>query len=130
MSYYPVYLIEYLGLPRNHHTIWVETEADGNGSLFHVRGDVQKGMEFETRPMSNNPSLSNSFVSKSPLGRIKVEDLARVESICRANPPPAKQFNGPHKIDKTKPLRRCQEWTKENIDTLRAQGILLVSGGS
>lgn len=101
MSYYPVYLIEYLGAPRNHHAIFVETQQDESGTLFHVKGDIQNGMTYETRQTPKKPDLSSTFVSKSQLGWIRVEDLSRVESICRANPPPAKQFNGPKKSTKT-----------------------------
>ncbi|KAK8086606.1 hypothetical protein PG994_001580 [Apiospora phragmitis] len=94
MSYYHFYLVEYLGAPRNHHAIWVTTETNGDGSQFHVTGDIQRGMDFEARPISQDPRKSQSFVSRSLLGQIKAEDLALVESICRANPPPAKQSNG------------------------------------
>jgi hypothetical protein len=135
MSYYPVYLIEYLGAPRNHHAIFVEAEDDGSGTLFHVKGDIQTGMTYETRQTSKKPDLSNTFLSKSQLGWVSVENLSRVDSICRANPPPAKQFNGPKRINKNQPLRRCQEWTSETIGSLEAEGVLLrntdsAAGGS
>lgn len=125
MSYHAVYLVEYLGAPRNHHAIFVEDQ--GPGTLFHVKGDIQNGMTYETRPLSKKPELSSTFVSKSQLGWIRNENLSRVEPICRANPPPKKQFNGPKRIDKTKPLRRCQEWTDETITNLRSEGVLVNS---
>ncbi|ORY10469.1 hypothetical protein BCR34DRAFT_566734 [Clohesyomyces aquaticus] len=125
MSHFPVYLIEYLGAPRNHHAIFVATEADGTGFLFHVRGDIQNGMQYESRKTPQKPDLSNTFVSKSQLGWVRVQDLSRIDPICRGNPPPAKQFNGPRRINPNRPLRRCQEWTNEVIGTLKAQGVLL-----
>ncbi|KAH9908219.1 hypothetical protein F4778DRAFT_468651 [Xylariomycetidae sp. FL2044] len=126
MSHYPVFLIEYLGAPRNHHAIFVQNKGK-SGTLFHVKGDIMKGMEYETRVTSQNPELSNTFISKSPLGWVKAQDVSRVDTVCRANPPPAKQFNGLKRINKNVPLRRCQEWTKETTESLKAEGILLAT---
>ncbi|KAK6855817.1 hypothetical protein PG995_007968 [Apiospora arundinis] len=128
MLYYSVFLVERLGAPRNHHAIFVETQQNGAGTLIHVTGNIQNGMTFETKETLKSPNLSNSFMSKSQLGLIKVEDLFRVESICRANPPPAKQFDGPRRINPTQPIRRCQEWTSETVGSLRAEGVLLAVG--
>lgn len=125
MSYFPVYIIEYLGAPRNHHAVFVETRQDESGTIFHVKGDIQNGMTYEAKQTSKKPELSTTFVSKSQLGYVRVEDLSRVDFICRANPPPAKQFNGPKRIDKNQPLRRCQEWTNETIENLKVEGVLL-----
>lgn len=130
MSAYPVYLVESLGMPRNHHAIFVETQDNGSGTLFNVIGDIQSGMTYETRHMSEKPEVSNpTFISKSSLGWVGVNDLSRVDSVCRANPAPANQFDGPKQIDKNKPLRRCQEWTSETIGNLKAEGILLDNNG-
>ncbi|KAF2115202.1 hypothetical protein BDV96DRAFT_575066 [Lophiotrema nucula] len=93
-------------------------------------GDIQNGMEYESRQIPQKPDLSNTFVSKSHLGWVKVEDLSRIDSICRANPAPAKQFNGPRRINPNKPLQRCQEWTSETIGILRVEGILRNSSSS
>ncbi|KAF5666071.1 hypothetical protein FHETE_6372 [Fusarium heterosporum] len=125
MSHYSVHLIEELGVPRNHHAIFVKTRSDGTGTLFNVVGDIGNGMELEIKKLEQEPELSVTFMSSSLLGRVKTDDMSRVECICRANPPPEKQFDGPHKIDKNKPLRRCQEWTSEIIGTLRAEGVLI-----
>ncbi|OAQ58757.1 kinase domain-containing protein [Pochonia chlamydosporia 170] len=46
---YPIYKVAYLGLPRNHHATFVETDANGGGVVFHVTGDIQNGMRFETK---------------------------------------------------------------------------------
>jgi len=126
MSHYTVYLVERLGMPRNHHVIFVEvSREDETGLQYHVTGTVQIGMEFEIKNEDTSPRESPSFVSMSKLGLIKASDLDRLESICRSNPPPAKQFNGPHRIDKTKLLRRCQEWVSETVGLLRAEGVLV-----
>ncbi|KAI3342861.1 hypothetical protein F4824DRAFT_443452 [Ustulina deusta] len=82
-------------------------------------------MTYETRQTSQRPDLSNSFISKSHLGWVKTQDVRRMDSICRSNPPPEKQFNGPRRIHKDRPLRRCQEWTSETIGNLRAEGVLM-----
>ncbi|CAG7555680.1 unnamed protein product [Fusarium equiseti] len=126
MSYYTVYLVKRLGMPRNHHVIFVElSPEDETGVQYHVTGTVQVGMEFEIRKEDTGPRESPSFVSMSKLGLIKASDLDRLESICQSNPPPAKQFDGSHRIGKTKPLRRCQEWVSETVGLLRAEGVLV-----
>lgn len=84
-------------------------------------------MAYERRDNATDLMQSASYVSMTQIGSIKVEDLDRVDSICSANPPPAKQFNGPKRIDPTRPLRRCREWTTETIGTLKDDGILLES---
>ena len=109
MSYYPIYLVEYLGVPRNHDAIFLENGSEGAGTLFHVKGSIQEGMSYEVRVTTRMPDLSNSFVSKSQVGWVRTEDADRVDAICRGNPPPAKQFNGPKRINKREPLRRWQE---------------------
>lgn len=126
MSHYTVYLVERLGMPRNHHVIFVEqSPEDETGLQYHVTGTVQIGMEFEIKKEDISARESSLFVSMSKLGLIKASDLDRLESICRSNPPPVKQFNGPHRIDNTKPLRRCQEWVSETVGLLRAEGVLV-----
>jgi hypothetical protein len=124
MSYYSVYLVESQGNLRNHHAIFVENGADMAGEVFQVTGNIQTGMSYETKRTTEKPEESHTFVSKTKIGRVKVENLHLVDSVCRANPPPEKQFDGPKRIDKNKPLRRCQEWTSETIADLRAEGVL------
>lgn len=124
MSEYTVYLVESLGNTLNHHAIFVETKADGSGEVFHVKGNIQEGMSYEAKSIAETPDESLEFISKAVIGRVKAENLHIFKSICSANPPPEKQFNGPRRINKNKPLRRCQEWASETIAQLRAEGIL------
>jgi hypothetical protein len=35
-----------------------------------------------------------------------------------------KQFEGPRRLYPGEPIRRCQEWTKEAVETLAAEGVL------
>ena len=120
---YPVFRIAYQGMPRDHHALFIEFHRDGSGQLFHVKGDIQRGMEFETRA-TKPPEQSATFTDKKHLGWIYKSDVDRFEQVCLSNPPPEKQFNGPKRLDPTKKLRRCQEWTAETIQYLRAEGIL------
>ncbi|KAK7212016.1 hypothetical protein V2G26_019194 [Clonostachys chloroleuca] len=120
---YQVYLVEYLGAPRNHHAIFVETDADGSGQIFHVKGDIQNGMTYESKA-GRKPETSASFVSKSPIGQIDESGRSRIDGILRGIPPPKKQFNGPKRLYPREPLRRCQEWTREAIQALRSEGVL------
>lgn len=120
---YAVYLVSYLGAPRDHHAIFVETNADHSGFIFQVTGDIQRGMTFGHKP-AKRPEDSNSFVSKSYIGTVSETNYARIQSIVDAIPPPPKQFNGPKRINPSEPLRRCQEWTSEAIQALTDQGVL------
>lgn len=89
-----VYLVAFLGVTRDHHAIFVEINEDKSGMLFHVIGDIQKGMTYETKA-SRSPDKSTSFVGMDLLGTITTSNYLRVESVCQQIPPPAKQFDGP-----------------------------------
>lgn len=91
---YNVFLVAYLGAPRNHHGLFIKTDlASKCGILLHVKGDIQNGMEFEEK-LTNNPETSATFVEMSPLGWVAAGDLDRMRHICMSIPPPKKQFNG------------------------------------
>ena len=81
MSYYDVYLVEYLGAPRNRHGIFVEHVKEGGGELFHVVGDIQNGMSYERRTLSKKPEESVSFASRAYLGRVKLTDAGRIDAV-------------------------------------------------
>jgi hypothetical protein len=105
----PLFLVEYLGAPRNHHALFARVKLqDRAGGLFHVKGDVQNGMVYEYR-VTKPPEDSVSFVGMTQLGWVSSSDLQRIDEICRSNPPPEKQFHGPKRLNPRKPLRRCQE---------------------
>ncbi|KAI5465407.1 hypothetical protein BGZ63DRAFT_103589 [Mariannaea sp. PMI_226] len=120
---YNVYLVASLGMPRDHHALFIETNSDGTGRLIHVTGNVQNGMEFEERE-EKRPDDSETFVSKSFLGTIYAECYRNVSEICKSNAPPKKQFDGPKRLYPEEPLRRCQEWTAEVVESLVSKGIL------
>ncbi|KAF4960681.1 hypothetical protein FGADI_760 [Fusarium gaditjirri] len=125
MVYYPVYLVESLGMPRNHHAIFIKTGDKEEGTIFNVTGNAMNGFNLEIRETSQSPRLEATFESWAEIGVIAITDLPRVKEICEANPPPGKQYDGLKRIDPAKPLRRCQEWTRETIGHLREQGVLL-----
>lgn len=120
-----VYLVSYVGAPRDHHAIFVETNSDLSGYIFQVTGDIQRGMSFGHKS-AKKPEDSASFVAKSRIGTVSETDFARVQSVIEKIPPPPKQFNGPKRINPNEPLRRCQEWTNEAIQALKDEGILQV----
>lgn len=126
---YPLYLVQSQGMPRNHHAIFVRF---GNGSepgrLFNVTGHIMSGMSYETIEPSQ-PEDSPTFLEMSSLGWVSTSDLHRVDDVCRANPPPGKQFDGLRRIDPNTPLRRCQEWAVETVQQLKGQGILREDDG-
>ncbi|CAF3496241.1 unnamed protein product [Fusarium graminearum] len=125
MSYLSVYLLEYLRVPLNHHSIFVKDAEGETGFVFHVFGNIQMGCVFEVRRQESDPRLSATFEKMTQIGVIAANDTHRFRAVCESNPPPEKQFNGIKRIDPRKPLRRCQEWASETIDILREQGVLL-----
>ncbi|KAH7269008.1 uncharacterized protein BKA55DRAFT_682101 [Fusarium redolens] len=111
----PVFLVEYLGLPRNHHALFIRlNEETEDGELYHIAG--------------NKPQEPNSYVAQHYLGFISSSDRQFFKQICQSNPPPAKQFNGNKKINPRQPLRRCQEWTAETIAMLQSHVVLMSEG--
>jgi hypothetical protein len=92
---YKVYKASYLGAPRNHHAIFVETESDGNGVIFQVTGDIQNGMRYESKK-GKRLEDSNSFVSKEYLGAVSSANFLRVGTVCSSNPPQRSSSMGPN----------------------------------
>lgn len=93
-----VYLVEYLGAPRNHHAIFIETDDSQSGYLYHVKGTIQDGMTYEVKHRSN-PEQSTTFAKKTYLGWVNEPDYSRVNDICGGVPPPKKQFKKGRRLD-------------------------------
>jgi hypothetical protein len=126
---YSIYTVELLGSgPRNHVRLFVETQEDGGGQIFHVVGTILQGMTFETKP-EMRPESVVLFVSgsKKYVGRIAQSAMGELEELCRSIPPPAAQvnLNGTRK-DPMKPLRRCGEWVEEVIGEAQRRGLISV----
>jgi hypothetical protein len=121
-----VYLVDYMGMLRNHHCIFVETHEDGpkTGYVYQVTGNIQTGMIHEHRK-AEQPEISNNFGGlKRLIGTVPSNNYVNIRIAVNSIPPPKKQFDGPKKIYPDEPLRRCQEWTYEAIQTLIDRGIL------
>ncbi|TIA27791.1 hypothetical protein D6C78_11010 [Aureobasidium pullulans] len=95
---YKVYRISYAGAPRDHHAIFVESKPDQSGQIFQVAGDIQSGMRYESKP-AKKPEDSATFQAKLFLGSVSIAEYDRIDVECRKVPPPAKQFNGPKRIN-------------------------------
>ena len=61
---------------------------------------------------------------KKTLGIITTDNYSRIFAACEAVAPPKKQFDGPRHLYPAEPLRRCQEWTREAVQTLKDAGVL------
>ncbi|KKZ62345.1 hypothetical protein EMCG_03263 [[Emmonsia] crescens] len=131
--------------PRYHTTIFVETEANGNGYVHHVTGDITSigGMYYEKK-YRERPELSRTFYSRDLLG---VTDASAYqnswENVLRQVPPPPRQKSFNPKTMRTEPFKtenpltfyeygevrqplvKCTEWTLERaIPALRSAGLL------
>jgi hypothetical protein len=120
---YKVFLAEYIGVPRNHHAIFVELVHDGEGEIYQVIGDILTGMQHERKDVKR-PDKSASYMSMEQIGTVSHENYDRIESIVFAIEAPKKQFDGPKRLNPREPLRRCQEWTKEAIQALKDANVL------
>jgi hypothetical protein len=130
-QYYDVYTPEFYGVI-NHIGDFVETEEDGpkTGRMFEVTGNTVirgGGMQYEDTK-SDNPEEGALFAEglKKKVGIVKASDLARLREICQSIPVPGEQLklNG-SRIDSSKPVRRCTQWTAEAVDALLEAGVLL-----
>ncbi|KAI9809074.1 MAG: hypothetical protein M1825_002363 [Sarcosagium campestre] len=119
---YKLYRTEDVGVPLDHHAIFVETATDGSGRLFQVTGNIQEGMKYECEG-GKKPEMSLSFVDKVFLGQVATTNWDRFGEICSSIPPPKQQFAGPKRLYPKEPLRRCQEWTQEAILALTDAGL-------
>lgn len=124
--FYRVFLIVALGAPRDHHSIFVETQSiGGDGQIFHVTGNIQNGMTFE-QESRQRPEDSMDFIAKRFLGWVSSECLDVVGDVCQSIQAPKKQFDKSRRLYPKEPLRRCQEWTAEVIDALMLRGVVQV----
>ena len=122
---YNLWTAEYHGGgPRNHIRLFLETEANGDGGIYHVIGSILNGMSYERRP-DKKLDESATYVPDSATRIGSIEDVDRLEAVCQSVPPPEAQMrlNG-SKLYPNKPLRRCGEWVQEVIEELRQQQIL------
>jgi hypothetical protein len=121
---HPIYRAEFLGTVANHQTIFVELDnATGAGNTYHVKGTIQNGMNYEIRP-DGKPELAAEFVGKLHLGWVANADVAQIDSVCAAIPPPKKQFDGRKRLSPGEPLRRCGGWLKEAALALQSLGVI------
>ncbi|KAF2033737.1 hypothetical protein EK21DRAFT_98136 [Setomelanomma holmii] len=114
---------------RYHNVLFVETQADGGGQIFHVTGDLVSGMRYENKP-GRNPELSQTYYAKTYLGRIRSEDYpTRLDQVLQTLPPPHRQRAFNPKTMATEQIRpdgsfyqaneqkppyiKCIEWTEQ-----------------
>ena len=119
----PPILSTSVGMPRDHHAIFIEETVDGTGHIYQVTGSIQARMAIEIK-RTGKPEESAEFWSKTRIGRVAVEDNQRIESVCQSVPAPKKQYDGPRRLYPEERIRRCQEWTAEAIEALWTAGVI------
>jgi hypothetical protein len=99
------------------------------GRVFHVTGNVVimgQGMKYEEK-QAHDPEVSLSYAkdTKKKVGTVKTSELDRFRAVCKSIPVPGPQLrlNG-KRIDPSKPLRRCIEWTAEAVEALLEDGVM------
>jgi len=121
MPYNDVYRAYYWGAVV-HNAIFLETEEDGSGEIYHVTGSVAEGYTYEMIP-SKNPARSNRFSGMPFLGHLKRNKKQKFVDICEQIPAP-----GPREIHSiTGPVREyrgCRIWVDEVVAALRRERVL------
>ncbi|TGO51598.1 hypothetical protein BCON_0158g00240 [Botryotinia convoluta] len=128
---YPAYLISSSGLPRDHHSIFIETSLHGphTGHLYQVTRNIQTRMIHAHCASLIPPEEAPDFGGmKKFLGIVRIEDYEKLRKIVDKVEAPKKQFDGARKIEPEVPLRRFQEWAREAMRALREKGVLECSG--
>ncbi|KAJ4004039.1 hypothetical protein NW752_010880 [Fusarium irregulare] len=130
---------------RFHHSIFVEHEDDGSGTVYHVVGDVtsKRGMSYESKK-TENPEELETFHSKELIGY--TNSINQWDSVLSAlSTPPQQKASNPKKQGKVepfkdkigdyeyvfyspgeerKPLWKCTEWVEwYAIPTLWQHGL-------
>jgi len=123
---YAAYLLTTIGLPRDHHSLFIQTSPSGSGFIYQVSGNIQTGMLFNHKP-SSPPSDEADYISMTQIGRVRVQEFenGRLKQVVESVEEPKKQFDGTRRLFPQEPLRRCQEWTAEVIARLGKEGVLL-----
>jgi hypothetical protein len=122
---YRVYHVLFLGQP-SHESIFIETHEQGQstGHLYHVTGNILRGMTYDDKAFGK-PQDAGSFEKLFFIGVILSSDIPRFEAVCRSVEVPGRQVDlRGRRLDRSKLLRRCGEWTADAISALHQQGIV------
>nr|OQO19661.1 hypothetical protein B0A51_10970 [Rachicladosporium sp. CCFEE 5018] len=132
-TFFSVYTAESLGSTINHIKIFIETHENGTGSgrTYEVTGTIVKGgggQKYEEDHAAADPANRPEHVAgtKLKVGLVREVDLEQFSEVCRSVPTPEPQLNlNGSRMDPSKPVRRCTEWTREAVKALIKSGILL-----
>ncbi|KAH7169300.1 hypothetical protein DER46DRAFT_624520 [Fusarium sp. MPI-SDFR-AT-0072] len=125
---YPVYKVKsHMALPdphmppgRFHHAIFVETNEDGSGTLYHVTGDVTSanGMSYESfhcKELLGYTGSDQKASNPKNQGRVKPfkEKVGDYEYVFYTD------------VEERKPLWKCTEWVERHaIPALCEHGLI------
>jgi hypothetical protein len=127
-SFYEVYHVLDIGMPRSHQSIFVQTAELGapeSGHNFHATGNIQEGMKFEHKP-GTKEAEGVTVERKTRIGRVSLENYPdKFRQICEGRVEvPKKQFDGAKRLFHKEKIRRCGEWVADAIKVLREEGVL------
>ncbi|KAH8907471.1 hypothetical protein BR93DRAFT_967375 [Coniochaeta sp. PMI_546] len=123
LTHYPVYLTTYWSPRDDHHAIYVDTNTESGGYLFHVEGSLQTGMAFVAKKACH-PFISATGEPVRHIGWVSHHKFVDIGRVCETVPPPCKQYELSKRLVPRHAIRHCQHWAGEAIDALRKQAIL------
>jgi hypothetical protein len=103
------------GLHAYQYALFVEMHHNGTGSIFHIKGNVYDGMQYE-RITDTAPFLHRHFSKMDCIGSVDCWKFADFKEICAGVPPPGRQSD--------EPLYRSVDWCEDVIRVLRDRRVL------
>ncbi|KAI1770155.1 hypothetical protein F4818DRAFT_434108 [Hypoxylon cercidicola] len=118
---------------RYHTVLFVETNPDKSGRMYHVTGDITSGMTFDTKSY-HNPELSQNLHTKEfILATVPAPEKQKAFNIRTMKTEPFKTwdpltFYEPG--EQRRPLFKCTEWTEQRaIPALKQAGLIISAPG-
>ncbi|GAB0138051.1 hypothetical protein EsDP_00006298 [Epichloe bromicola] len=121
MTTYAVFTVRFGEHVASHHGIFVQTNEDGCGTLYDVRGAVSANGRLVFK--CNQERLSR-FKFADAKGVIKKDHVPELERICRSVAAPDSQYPASSETGYAVPACRCGEWTSQAWAAVSASGIV------
>ena len=116
MPTYNVYRAVWWAAP-GHQAIFVETESDGSGELYHVVGSMNDGFKYEMKK-TGRLETSRTFSHKDLLGKLESNNKPRFATTCQSVPAPGKT------VGNTLQDKDCKSWVRDVIAALKRAAVL------
>lgn len=117
-----VYRVQISGQPSPHYAVFIETDNEGAGIMFHVRRSIGiTGTIYEKKHVIRpGPRGFLTIRRYDERGSVKTDDIDHFEQIAESITPPAQQYVGP--------VCQCYSWVQQVFTALEDDGVLETEG--